>query len=72
MDALINILVAAIVLLLVWWILSQFMPPKITKVIGVLFGVILLVYALKVLGIFNWGGGQKSLLKTGFIIPMLC
>jgi hypothetical protein len=69
MSALIQILVVAIVLLVLWWILSQFMPPKIANVIAVLFGVILLVYALKALGII--GGGMPSL-KTSFIIPMLC
>ena len=53
MEALIAILVVAVILLILWWVLSKFMPGNIAQVIGVIFGLILLLYAMQRLGFLN-------------------
>lgn len=53
LTALIPILLLAVVLLIVWWILGQFLPANINNVIGVIFGLVLLIVAIQKLGLLT-------------------
>lgn len=51
---LITLLIVALVLFLVWYLVSLFIKDaRIMNIIGIILGLILLLYALQVLGIFG-------------------
>lgn len=50
-TTLIMFLVVALVAFVVWWIIGSFITGKPHQIIGVIFGLILLLYALRLFGI---------------------
>ena len=50
-GGLINLLIFALVLLLVWYVIGAFAPGKPQKIIGLVLAIIFLIYALQVLGV---------------------
>ncbi len=50
-SALISLLLLALVMLLVWWILAKFLPAVASQIIGVIFGILLLIRALPLFGV---------------------
>lgn len=51
LSTLITILIVALVLAVLYWIVRQFLPPNIANIVGVILGLILLIYALHALGL---------------------
>lgn len=52
-GGLINLLIFALVLLLVWYVVGMFAPGKPAQIIGLVLAIIFLIYALKVLGVMD-------------------
>lgn len=52
-QSLIILLILALILYLVWWIVGKFITGVPHQIIGAVLGLILLLYALKLLGILT-------------------
>jgi hypothetical protein len=54
-QSLIVLLILALVLYLIWWLVGKFMSGTPHQIIGIILGLILLLYALKLFGLLNLG-----------------
>lgn len=52
-QSLIVLLIIALILYLIWWIVGKFITGTPHQIIGIVLGLILLLYALKLFGILN-------------------
>lgn len=52
-QSLIILLILALILYLVWWIVGRFITGTPHQIIGMILGLILLLYALKLFGILT-------------------
>jgi len=52
-QSLIVLLIIALILYLIWWIVGKFISGTPHQIIGIVLGLILLLYALKMFGILN-------------------
>jgi hypothetical protein len=53
---LITLLIVALVLYLIWYLVGMFIKGQPHQIIGIILGLIFLLYALQVLGLFHLGG----------------
>lgn len=53
--SLISLLVVALVLLVIWWVVGMFITGRPHQIIGIILGLILLLYALNIFGIATPG-----------------
>ncbi len=54
-QSLIILLILALVLYLVWWLVGKFMSGTPHQIVGIILGLILLLYALRLFGLLNLG-----------------
>lgn len=55
MASLLTLIVLTIILIVVWkYILATFLPPDINRLIGILIGLALFVYAMGIFGFIQW------------------
>lgn len=59
MEPLFSLLILGLVLALIYWVVSTFISGRPLQIVGVLFALILVVYALRAFGIL--GGGPLRL-----------
>lgn len=52
-ESLIAILIVALILFIIWWAVSKFLPGTVSQIIGIILGLILLLYALNRLGMLG-------------------
>jgi hypothetical protein len=52
-QSLIILLIIALILYLIWWIVGKFITGTPHQIIGIVLGLILLLYALKMFGVLN-------------------
>lgn len=53
LEALITLLILGLVLYLIWWFVGKFITGFPYQVIGIILGLIWLIWALKTLGLFG-------------------
>lgn len=52
LGGLLSILVAALVLLVIFWIAKKFFPPEFITIVGAILGIVFLIVSLKVFNVF--------------------
>jgi hypothetical protein len=59
-ESIINLLVVFLVLILIYWMVGKFITGTPLQVIGIILGLIFLLYALNLFGVMPHGGGMHQ------------